>query len=76
MSPLQQSATRLLNWASLMRWFALEPPRELFPRGIYRSDAGMLALMKAAGFRLKRRERSLVAHDFWIFERDDASAQP
>ena len=69
LNPLEQRAVVALNWVALQRWFALEPPRELFPRGIYMATKRLTKLMKRAGYRLKRQITTLPAHDLWVFER-------
>jgi hypothetical protein len=66
------NAVRTLNWLALLRYFPRSLPREVYPRGIYLTPAGIVRRLQAVGYRQLRLIDGLAAHDFVLLTTDDA----
>ncbi|MSP90359.1 MAG: methyltransferase domain-containing protein [Myxococcales bacterium] len=64
---LERRALRSVNWLALLPFFHESLPREVYPRGIYLTPAGIARRMARVGYRLERTVTALPAHDFLVF---------
>ncbi len=69
--PVELAAVRTAVWTALLPYFAETLPREVYPRGIYLTAAGIARRLQAVGYRFVHTVADMPGHDFLIFARSD-----